>query len=396
MASKHSAEFVSVVRGLTSSGEAVVELPEGLVCFVPGAWVGEKIRFHVQERKKRFARGRLVDVIEASAGRRTNPLKCQYHGFTSDSCGGCPWLFVEYDSQLKEKQRRIEGLLDRSLITHAEGALRPIQSSDLQWKYRTRAQLKSDGKSLGFVPARGRGIVDIESCPVLTDVNQESLIQLRSHLPESRWEPRRGRDWTTLDVSEDQAEKYLENKRSEFQQANRGQNKFMRSWLRETIEELGPFENVLELFCGAGNFTEIISEGAGVESVWAFEGASEAIRTLRGKSFSGVRAFEGDLFRESAPSWVKKKLNQTRVELLFLDPPRAGLKDMGRWLTVLPDLKAVVYVSCDSATFFRDAKALNETGFELQQLQPLDLFPQTPHCELLSVFVKKESSLTQS
>lgn len=388
MAFPHSSEFTATVRGLTSSGEGVVELLDGMVCFVPGVWPQEKINFEVLEKKKKFARGRLLTVLEASPSRLDEPA-CAYHGQSAQSCGGCPWLFVDYQAQLEEKQKRVETLLLKSHLSVAQGALKTIQASELQWGYRTRAQFKTDGELLGFVPARGKDIVDVERCGVLTEANQKSLEHLRAQLPQKTWKARKGREWSTLDVSEDQAKEYLLNKRSKFQQANRGQNEYMKAWLKNLLEQSGPFENVLELFCGEGNFTEVIAEQKSVRSVWAVEGASEAVQALKKKILTKVEAFEADLFRPSAAAFVAQRAEVASVDMLFLDPPRAGLKDVKAWLNVLPKLQAVAYVSCDPATFFRDADVLSVSGFVLEHLQPVDLFPQTPHCELLSLFVRR-------
>lgn len=393
MASPQDNEFRSTVRGLTSSGEAVVELPDGMVCFVPGAWPAEEIRFTVVEKKKNFARGNLVEVLRKSSARRVMPLQCRYHGVGQGSCGGCPWLFVEYSAQLEQKQNRIEDLFHKlqlsSNIGIAEGALKSIQPSELQWGYRTRAQFKSDGESLGFVPSRGRGIVDVEECPVLTSANNNRLMSLRNRLPEKNWVPSKTQNWTTLDISEDQEEEFLLNKRSDFQQANRGQNEFMRAWLKNLISSNKTHSQILELFCGEGNFTEILADSSGVQSVVSIEGSREAVFKLKNKALKDVRAFQADLLDESAARKILKKCKFESADFLFLDPPRVGLKHVAQWLEVFRNIRAVAYVSCDLATFFRDAQRMCESGFELQILQPVDLFPQTPHCEVLSYFKKR-------
>src|SRR5262249_17136821 len=69
-----------------------------------------------------------------------------------------------------------------------------------------------------------------------------------------------------------------------------------------------------------------------------------------------------------------------------VDPPRAGLSmPVLRFLTA-PPIRRVVYVSCNPATFARDAAFLDRSGFRLQKVQPVDLFPQTSHVELVGLF----------
>ena len=76
------------------------------------------------------------------------------------------------------------------------------------------------------------------------------------------------------------------------------------------------------------------------------------------------------------------------MEALLLDPPRQGMKYLYQILKFASRLKSVAYVSCDIATFARDCAALKDAGFAPVEVQPLDLFPQTPHVEVMSLFRK--------
>ena len=79
-----------------------------------------------------------------------------------------------------------------------------------------------------------------------------------------------------------------------------------------------------------------------------------------------------------------------KPDVIIVDPPRAGL--------ALPVLDAIIemkpkmlaYVSCDPATFARDAKRLRTAGFQLQQITPFDMFPQTYHIETVSFWSPTE------
>ena len=76
------------------------------------------------------------------------------------------------------------------------------------------------------------------------------------------------------------------------------------------------------------------------------------------------------------------------LDALVVDPPRAGLAD-----GVPADIAAarpgrVVYVSCNPATWARDVRRFEDVGYRLERVQPVDLFPQTYHVELVSCFVR--------
>ena len=76
------------------------------------------------------------------------------------------------------------------------------------------------------------------------------------------------------------------------------------------------------------------------------------------------------------------------LDALVVDPPRAGLAD-----GVVEDIsracpEKVVYISCDPATWARDAARFENTGYHLEKATPVDLFPQTYHVEIASLFTR--------
>jgi 23S rRNA (uracil1939-C5)-methyltransferase len=76
------------------------------------------------------------------------------------------------------------------------------------------------------------------------------------------------------------------------------------------------------------------------------------------------------------------------IDLVLLDPPRAGLQPAAR--KALQELGAaeIIYVSCDPSTLARDLKQLCAAGYTLQDLRAFDLFPQTYHIEAVAVLSK--------
>ena len=171
------------------------------------------------------------------------------------------------------------------------------------------------------------------------------------------------------------------NKRLPFQQANPLQNQSMRAWLKEHLEALPRQLPVLELFAGSGNFTEVIAT-AGFESITAVEVVAEAVTALNARGLPGVAALTCDLFDEAAFTELMQR--QREAEVLVLDPPRDGLKCRTGLFSRRSRLHDVFYISCDLATFSRDLRDFLAAGYRLEILQPVDLFPQTPHVELLA------------
>ena len=139
---------------------------------------------------------------------------------------------------------------------------------------------------------------------------------------------------------------------------------------------------VADLFCGAGAFSFRLAEAA---QVLAFDADPAAVRALRAGAATApglkpVAAAARDLYRSPLPA---EELN--RVDAVVFDPPRAGALDQAREIA-RSKLATAVGVSCNPATFARDARALADGGFKLARVLPVDQFLWSPHIELVGVF----------
>lgn len=403
--------FIAIVRDLSSEGNGVVEHPCGQTFFVPGVWPGEAGVFKVTGLKGRYGFAELVQLDQPSPERVT--AACAHHGLAAGQCGGCPWQFMEYPAQLAAKQQRLEKLL-QPLMGDVE-KLKPIWPSPEIYGYRNRAQFKTDGKKLGYVSANSRTLAPIDDCPILNTHNRQTLQELLASLPRKDFMPKTGRanrqshrnsnrnqhrhqhrhqskqaPWLTLEIDDaiTAADVSPSLKRS-FRQGNSAQNLRMQQWLgnhlRAQLENSQGEVSAVELFCGSGNFTRVIAE-AGLQSILAVEGVEPAIVELKNRladidSRTKVTTKVANLF---VPEIVAEIFNQSQAECLVLDPPRDGFKGLAGLFPAAEYLKSVFYISCNPATFARDAELFAERGFVLREVQPLDQFPHTPHIELLA------------
>ena len=145
-------------------------------------------------------------------------------------------------------------------------------------------------------------------------------------------------------------------------------------------------DRVMDLYCGTGSIGILISpyvtEVVGVELV------AEAVEAARENALTNhvdnISFFEGDVkdFLNSKPE------ERERFNIVIIDPPRAGLhpKALKRLLAIRPE--KILYISCNPATFARDAQQIVQAGYELPLVQPVDMFPHTLHIELTAVFYR--------
>lgn len=369
-------QFTATVRDLGTDGNGIVEHPDGQVFFVAGVWPGETARFAITGFRQRFGFARVLELLETSPARLPPP--CPHHGTGSADCGGCPWQFASYRAQLEAKQQRVRQALAR-LQPAVEVA--PIWGSPDIFGYRNRAQFKTDGRKLGYVAAGSRQLAPIADCPILTPANRATLQALLQSLPNKRFRPGRKQDWTTLDIDEEiSAAEVVPNRRRPFRQGNAAQNLRMREWLGARAGQLDPGRTVLELFSGSGNFTEVLV-AAGFARILAVEGVEDSVQELAARKLPGVEARRYNLFAEGDCTRLQEQARDASI--LVLDPPRDGFRLAGLLLTKKHRLRDVFYISCDPATFARDIEIFKSAGFRAVEIQPLDLFPHTPHVELL-------------
>jgi 23S rRNA (uracil1939-C5)-methyltransferase len=143
------------------------------------------------------------------------------------------------------------------------------------------------------------------------------------------------------------------------------------------------WERVYDLFCGIGTIGLSVAGRAG--EVWGLEivedAIADAIGNARANEISNVHFFAGDV-RTALRELVEKA---GRPDVVFVDPPRAGLsqKVVRRIIEASP--KRIVYVSCNPTTLAPNAAQLVEAGYVLRSVRPVDMFPQTPHIECVAL-----------
>lgn len=146
-------------------------------------------------------------------------------------------------------------------------------------------------------------------------------------------------------------------------------------------------DRVLDLYCGLGNFSlplaPYVREVTGIDIQRSTIRSAE--QNARRNKIQNCRFIRADVGEEV------KRLAQDgeRFDLLILDPPRQGCKEI---LPYLPAFGAhrLLYVSCDPATLVRDLGNLADCGYQLEKIRGLDMFPQTSHMETIALLIRQK------
>ncbi len=134
-------------------------------------------------------------------------------------------------------------------------------------------------------------------------------------------------------------------------------------------------DRVLDAYAGGGLFTATVTGEA--DEVVAIESDPLALEDLLvNTEVEVIEADVADGLAELPPDW----------DVVLVDPPRVGLGPEVTGLLAELQPAVIVSVSCDVASFARDAAALTGAGYRLEWVQPVDMFPQTPHIETVARF----------
>ncbi|QQL45988.1 class I SAM-dependent RNA methyltransferase [Sulfuriroseicoccus oceanibius] len=379
------------IHSLTNLGVGVARHGEDQwVVFVPFALPGETVLARIFRNHKSYSEADLVRVIDPSPN-RVEPV-CPLFG----TCGGCQYQNFKYSEQLVWKRRQVEELLQRMVGIEAE--VQPVIASPKEYHYRSKLtphfQKPRCGElsEIGFLKqGRRYDLVDVESCPIAMDQINERLIGVRADVRSRGSSFKRGAtlllraDKNTVHTESDAiAEEDVEGvtfrfKAGEFFQNNPYILPKFTSFVREQAAA-GGNKYLIDAYCGSGLFG--LTSARAFDQVAGIEVSEAAIdwakANAKANGIENVRFINGSA--EAIFQDVQFPGSETTV---IIDPPRKGSNQM-----FIDQLQAfgpsrVVYVSCNPATQMRDLKEFLEIGYEIENVQPFDLFPQTRHLECI-------------
>ena len=395
----------------------------GYTLFIDHALPGEVVQARVIERKKRYGRGRLIELKAHSLSRTTPP--CPYF----ERCGGCQLMHLDYSGQLEMKRQRVVDALER--IGKFQGLqVNPCIASPNSLSYRNKIQVAVDGKLFGFFSRRSRDLVEVDHCHIHCELGERIYRGVRNILRKISVELRyvivktavntgqvlvilvtRGKEklskiaHTIIErfpevkgviqninphphnvVLGDEfhvlvGESYIQERlcgmtfkisSSSFFQVNTTQAEQVYEKAMEFADLKGN-EVVLDAYCGIGTLSLLLAKKA--QWVIGTECVQQAIDDAKENAdFNQIS--NATFCCTEAENWIPE-----HVDVAVLNPPRKGCEPT--FLKKLCELKPkrIVYISCDPATLARDLGLLHEMHYAPQEIQPFDMFPQTAHVE---------------
>ena len=404
-----------LIEAVGGEGDGIAAGP----LYAPFTLPGERVRLAAGPQRRE-----VEAVLEASPQRVAPP--CPHFGV----CGGCALQHWEHEAYLAWKVERLIGTLARERI---ETQILPAFAAQPHTRRRLALharQGKKDAARLGFKTRKSWDVVDISACPIADPALEAALPALRRLAAPLFEHPKSAPTLhvtltdTGIDVDISGVERKsgglsadarmrMAEVAAEADLARVTLDGEVAYLARQPTVRLGPAtvalpagaflqatpqaeaamvamaaeaaagaKRIADLFCGVGTFTFALAQ---IAPVLAADGAAPAVRALNAAvatapGLHGVTAEARDLTRRPVLAEEMK-----RIDTVVFDPPRAGAAEQSAEIARSGVARAIA-VSCNPATFVRDARTLVDAGFTLERVLPVDQFLWSPHVELVGVF----------
>lgn len=431
-------QFETMAQG----GEALAREANGRVIFVPYALAGETARVEIVESRRGFARGRVVELLEASperitprcphfppppkgAGVANNWLEEQSPSNDdlspppdtrplSHSCGGCQWQHISYAAQLRFKTQIVRDQFAR-VAKMPDAPILPILPAKSEWFYRNNMQyvVNREG-ALCLQAPDSHTLVPIRVCFIQDDLIGEMFKTLELDAESF--------NGVTLRAGENTGEKFmiLESEDPETPEIETDEpvsiafqteemtvpilgKEFLTEKIGDRVFRISPesffqvntamAQTLVELVTQAlaPRPDDILLDGYGGVGLFGLTLANRVLRVIEIEenpyALEDAQANASDLnnvqFHNGRVEMVLPKLDSL-IDIAVIDPPRAGLERAALDALAAKKPRTIVYVSCDTATLARDVARFAEQDYRLKTVQPVDLFPQTYHIECVA------------
>lgn len=399
---------------------------------------GESVTGVIRKRSRGIWLGDAVTIHSPSRERLSAPCA------VAQRCGGCTFQHWLQAAELNRKEAELLGLLERTGI-RVERLLPAVQSPVFGYRRKARLGVRRVGDRvfIGFREAFSGRVVDMDDCPVLDprlsalisplrrivgassvaaavpqiemaagdtgtavvirhlaplandDLDQLAVFAMRTGT--GVWLQPGGPETVAHHAGPAELLSYANPDFGllfrfaplEFVQVNATIN---RQLVRAAVLALADCGDVLDLFCGLGNFSVALARAG--HRVTGIEAAGAAVIRARENAALNGTAAETSFHAEDLYGPAGENLpGINSCDALLLDPPRSGAgPNLRHWLT--PLIRKVVYVSCNPRTFASDAAVFRDAGFLLAQAGIFDMFPRTGHVETFGVFERRGGSIT--
>ena len=386
---------------------------DGKICFVNNALIDEEVDIEVVNEKSKYIEAKTNNIIKNS-NKRKNP-ECPFFL----NCGGCNIMHMKYDEQLLFKKNKVINILSR--FANLNNIVKEILPSK-EFIYRNKISLKVIDGKLGYFKDNTNELIEIDKCLLVSGAINETIKELKKinlnnineviirsnyksdvllYLEGSNIDDNylinklykisnivvkdntrriiKGNDFIIDSINDYNFKVSVE---SFFQVNSYGVGVLYKKVLE--YAKLTKNEKVLDLYCGTGTIGIFLSKDS--KEVYGIEINKKAIEDANyNKELNNIGNIN---FICSDVGKIKEEFKD--IDLVVIDPPRAGLSKDAINNVLDINAKKIIYVSCDPITLARDLKELGN-NYDAKEVTLVDMFPNTYHVECVCLLMKKNS-----
>lgn len=381
------------IEKMVAGGDGLARMDDGRVIFVPGVVAGELVEVELSETRRDFGRATLLRVVEPASARRDPPCPHVARG-----CGGCDWQYIEQRVQGQAKLAVVVESYERTAKLKVDPQLRRL-TPDAR---RTTVRMASttDGR-LGFRATASNEVVDVDVCMVAhplindlvstlsTDGESEVSIRVGARTGDRALWCHEGRiagdvpagihTGARARITETVAGHTFHVSMGSFFQSSPEAAELIVDSVVRRLDKVGAHGGrMVDAYGGVGLFSVCLADR--FDDVVLVESSSyacrDAVRNLEDHA-AVIEECEIERWEPCAASVV------------VADPARQGVGK--RAAAVLADTGAdtIVLVSCDPVAGARDARVLVDAGYDIGEVEVLDIFPETHHVEVVAAFTRR-------
>ncbi len=378
------------IEKLVAGGDGLARMDDGRVVFVPGVVGGELVEISLAESRVDFGRGALLSVVEASPQRRVPP--CPH---VAQGCGGCDWQHIERRVQGQAKLAIVQEAYARTAKLDVTPQLRRL-SEDAR---RTTVRMVStaDGQ-LGFRAHESHDMVSVSRCDVAHPLVNEFIaspvlegagevtIRVGARTGDIGVWAHEGKLARTLPagiktgergaITEQVGDHLFRVSMGSFFQSSPEAAELLIDSVSRRLDTLGIEGGLMcDAYGGVGLFS--LAFAGRFDEVLLVESSESACRDAVRNLAECAAVIE----QANMDNW-----ESAEADVVIADPSRAGLGKHGAAAVIDTGAPTVILVSCDPVAGARDARLLVNAGYEIGEVEVLDIFPETHHVEVVAAF----------
>lgn len=345
------------------------------ICFVTNALPNELVEIEILKEKSKYFEAEVISIIEPSIDRIE--VDCPYY----EKCGGCNLRHLSYAKENEFKKNKVQ-----EIINHI-GKL-DIKVNDIiygpEFNYRNKVTLHNSKNKIGYYKKGTKNIISIDKCLLLDDLINNNIMNIKPSLKDIII--RTSNDGKSILMNDDSSiitnignRKYYVSRESFFQ-INKYLTKDLYDLIRNNIDK--KYNKCLDLYCGTGTIgiyiCDLVNEIIAID--YNESNINDANKNKKLNNISNIN-FICDK--------VENKIGTFKdIDLVIVDPPRAGLDNKTKKYLNEINPERIIYVSCDPVTLARDLKDLSDK-YNVLSVTPVNMFPRTYHCESIAVLERK-------